>query len=181
MTPTGHEGGSNALKKTSKQSQFQWAHHLEINNTKHRLLTNKNFCFIISQLYSIGYHYQPSASCIDFRPSYCKYFLQDKKFTYTPIKNTPSEILLSAEFAPGFLTNSTMPSPVDLPLSSTITTHLSRSPNWENDCSRSSFDTYEWRFLTLRAAPWVANRILRTLPFLCKPSRAALAASALCL
>src|SRR6218665_2297274 len=63
-----------------------------------------------------------------------------KKVTYEDIMNTPSVILFNADIAAGFRENSTIPSPVGLPRSSTTTIALSTSPNIENVCSRISLE-----------------------------------------
>ena len=76
-----------------------------------------------------------------------------KRETNLPIIKQPLEICLIAACAPGFLANSTIPSPVDFPRSSTITTARSTSPNCVNASSNSSFDTCDGKYFTLRAAP----------------------------
>lgn len=99
-------------------------------------------------------------------------------WTYVVSKNAPSLHLSRAFRAGGFAANSTNPFPVALPRSSTTTTALSTGPNWENACSSSSFETTGERFLTVRAAPWVANRIRSGLLFKIVPSSSAFAISA---
>lgn len=64
-----------------------------------------------------------------------------KQNTYVVNKNTPSVHRSNAFRAAGFDANSTMPFPVDLPRSSTITTALSTGPNWENASSSNSLET----------------------------------------
>lgn len=61
--------------------------------------------------------------------------------TYVVSKKTPSLHLSNAFLAAGLEANSTMPFPVDLPRSSTITTALSIGPNWLKASSNSSLET----------------------------------------
>ena len=101
--------------------------------------------------------------------------------TYAESRKTPSLILLRADCAPGLRANSTIPSPVALPRSSTITMALSISPNRANAFSSNSFETQGLRYLTRSAAPCVAKRTRSRRPFLKKPSSVAFAFSAFCL
>lgn len=101
-----------------------------------------------------------------------------KPVTYVVSKNAPSLHLSRAFLAGGFAANSTKPFPVALPRSSTTTTALSTGPNWEKACSRSSLETTGERFLTVKAAPCVANRIRSGLLFKIVPSSSVFAISA---
>lgn len=100
------------------------------------------------------------------------------KESYAVSRKTPSLHLSIALRAAGLVANSTMPFPTERPRSSTITTALSTTPNWENASSRSSLETYGDRLRTDNAAEWVAKRTLSGLPFMGLSSSSAFATSA---
>ncbi len=78
--------------------------------------------------------------------------------THTVRRKAPSPQRSRAFLAEGLLANSTMPFPVGLPRSSTMTMARSIGPNMAKASSRSSLDTNWGRFLTVSTAPWVAER-----------------------
>lgn len=71
-----------------------------------------------------------------------------------------------ASWADGFLQNSTIPSPVDFPLSSAITIARSISPKTLNALSSNSFVIQGVRFLTLTVEECGAKRTLSARPLL---------------
>lgn len=105
-------------------------------------------------------------------------YLEKVEVTYAVNRNTFSRIWCSASFALGFLSNSTIPSPVGFPFSSTICTARSTSPNAENAWYSISLDTVGESSLTRNAAPWTAKRTRTGRPWITLPSIASFALSA---
>jgi len=78
---------------------------------------------------------------------------------YRVIKKHRSAQSLRHFCADGFLSNSTIPSPIDFPRSSTRTTARSTSPkNCSNACLSNSFETLGVKFLTLTIVFWLVKR-----------------------
>ncbi len=76
------------------------------------------------------------------------------RIIYLVIKKHRSVQSLRHFCADGFFSNSIIPSPVDFPLSSTITTARSTPPKYCSNASLSnSFDAFGERFLTFIVAP----------------------------
>lgn len=70
------------------------------------------------------------------------------------MKKHPSVHSLRHFCADGFFSNSMIPSPIDFPRSSIITTALSITPKYCSNASLSnSFDTFGDKFFTLTVAP----------------------------
>lgn len=84
----------------------------------------------------------------------------------------------NASWADGFLQNSTIPSPVDFPLSSTITIARSISPKTLNALSINSFEIQGVRFLILIVDECGAKRTLSARPLRIVPSNSCFAFSA---
>ena len=93
-------------------------------------------------------------------------------------KKQPSPQRLTHSSAEGFFSNSTMPSPLERPRSSTKTKQRSISPKILKDLWSNSLDTQGPRLLTLTAAWWGEKRTLRARPCFINPSNSRLTFSA---
>ena len=98
--------------------------------------------------------------------------------THEVMINTPSLMRFKAVMAVALRENSTIPSPVGFPRSSTTTTARSISPNILNASASISLEMCGDKYLTRSAAPCAANRTRNGRPRCMCPSIAARAFSA---